>query len=325
MSVESIKTELANLVAEGGYTLTNDGYSIADPGKFEREPVEILYFYESMMNGGGDEFDEGWDAFYLSDEEKTAFDIMPEKAVAIIWHTESGFEELEYASEKEFDSFLEQMDVRRGESENDPDNNPDEFFHEDAMEPDFSRGKVVPEEEQELDDLHGLEEGFLKRGEHWHHREEKQKRHSDNLGQSYDELGKAAHGAEYYRQRRYRDMVRSTDPHERKRMAFDAQDASDHVSRTRVSRRAERLTPPIEGPKGTLPESIREAKGRSRGWDVFLNGEWIDTVFDIETDPREVKRSLVNHDGYDPSIVVKKEEKGAKHLPPQRDKRFDNW
>lgn len=43
------------------------------------------------------------------------------------------------------------------------------------------------------------------------------------------------------------------------------------------------------------------------GWNVYLNGKWIDTVFYSETDPEEVKRSLVNHDGFDPGIVVKKE------------------
>ncbi len=44
-------------------------------------------------------------------------------------------------------------------------------------------------------------------------------------------------------------------------------------------------------------------------WDVFLNGKKIDTVFDMETDPAEVKKSLVNHDGYDPEIVVKRGKK----------------
>lgn len=37
---------------------------------------------------------------------------------------------------------------------------------------------------------------------------------------------------------------------------------------------------------------------------VTLNGEEIDTVYDQETDPQEVRRSLVDHDGFDPGITV---------------------
>ena len=46
-----------------------------------------------------------------------------------------------------------------------------------------------------------------------------------------------------------------------------------------------------------------------QAFNVYLNGKKIGTVFygdaSRET-PEDVKRSLVNHDGYDPSIVVKK-------------------
>ena len=61
-------------------------------------------------------------------------------------------------------------------------------------------------------------------------------------------------------------------------------------------------------------------------WDVFLRDDravadrandwtnhywkWIDTVFDSEKDADEVKRSLINHDGYDPRIVVRRAAKG---------------
>ena len=48
-------------------------------------------------------------------------------------------------------------------------------------------------------------------------------------------------------------------------------------------------------------------------WDVYLNGRLIDTVFWNEKTYNgaiitadEIKRSLVEHDDYDPSIVVKK-------------------
>ena len=50
------------------------------------------------------------------------------------------------------------------------------------------------------------------------------------------------------------------------------------------------------------------AAGAHQAWDVFLNGKNIDTVFytpspDVDAD--YVKRSLVNHDGYDPNIEVR--------------------
>lgn len=45
-----------------------------------------------------------------------------------------------------------------------------------------------------------------------------------------------------------------------------------------------------------------------KAFNVFLNGKLIDTIFynasdEIEAD--DVKRSLVNHDGYDSRIVVR--------------------
>lgn len=40
-------------------------------------------------------------------------------------------------------------------------------------------------------------------------------------------------------------------------------------------------------------------------WDVYLHGQKIDTVFvSPKDDKKEVYDSLVNHDGYDPEIVV---------------------
>ena len=47
-------------------------------------------------------------------------------------------------------------------------------------------------------------------------------------------------------------------------------------------------------------------------WDVFLNHRKIDTVTAVDTgcslkeQAEETRRSLVNHDGYDPGIVVRK-------------------
>lgn len=42
-------------------------------------------------------------------------------------------------------------------------------------------------------------------------------------------------------------------------------------------------------------------------WEVYLNGRLIDTVyFAVDMDADYVKMSLVDHDGYDPNIVVER-------------------
>lgn len=41
-----------------------------------------------------------------------------------------------------------------------------------------------------------------------------------------------------------------------------------------------------------------------QAWDVYLNGKLIDTVFATGYDAEEMRRSLINHDGYDPAITV---------------------
>lgn len=48
---------------------------------------------------------------------------------------------------------------------------------------------------------------------------------------------------------------------------------------------------------------------RHEGFNVYLRGKWIDKVFGTGYTVDEMKRSLVNHDGYNPGIVVKKEAK----------------
>jgi hypothetical protein len=40
-------------------------------------------------------------------------------------------------------------------------------------------------------------------------------------------------------------------------------------------------------------------------FNVYDNGRWIDTLFTQETDPKEVRRSLINHDGYSDTIRVR--------------------
>lgn len=42
-----------------------------------------------------------------------------------------------------------------------------------------------------------------------------------------------------------------------------------------------------------------------KAWDVYFRGRWLDTVFYTpDCDAGYVKRTLVNHDGYPPDIVV---------------------
>lgn len=46
---------------------------------------------------------------------------------------------------------------------------------------------------------------------------------------------------------------------------------------------------------------------KSIGWNVYLRGRKIDTVwFDADMTADDVKRSLVNHDGYDAAITVRR-------------------
>lgn len=50
---------------------------------------------------------------------------------------------------------------------------------------------------------------------------------------------------------------------------------------------------------------------KAKGWDVYLKDKLIDTVFDDSDDAEDVKRSLINHDGYDPAIEVRGSKKIA--------------
>ena len=43
-----------------------------------------------------------------------------------------------------------------------------------------------------------------------------------------------------------------------------------------------------------------------KAYRVFLNGKLIDTVFDLASNAEDVKQSLIDHDGYDPRIVVRR-------------------
>ena len=44
-----------------------------------------------------------------------------------------------------------------------------------------------------------------------------------------------------------------------------------------------------------------------QAWNVYLNGKLIDTVFYApDCDAEHVRRGLIDHDGYDPAITVRR-------------------
>ena len=50
-----------------------------------------------------------------------------------------------------------------------------------------------------------------------------------------------------------------------------------------------------------------------QAFNVYLGSKLIDTVFygkGVKVDKEEVRKSLINHDGYDPAIRVTKKRKG---------------
>ena len=65
-----------------------------------------------------------------------------------------------------------------------------------------------------------------------------------------------------------------------------------------------------EGSDGELSAVSDEPRGGSVGWDVYLDGELLDTVqgYDGFT-PEEVKQSLIDNDGFDYDIEVVKSDK----------------
>lgn len=76
---------------------------IRDPGKFEGEHQDIIYWHDAVMDGGGfvvwDEDTEtcAADFFEITDEDRANLS-HPDKCrkYAILWHSDLGFESLEY-------------------------------------------------------------------------------------------------------------------------------------------------------------------------------------------------------------------------------------
>lgn len=112
LGVQSVKDKLAELVKEGGYTLSDNGHVITDKGKFEGEPVEILYFYDFIGNGfstdtGYDGETVAWDSFEIAVEEKEAFELDSKIAWVIIWNSEQGFQHLQYLTDEKYQKVVE--------------------------------------------------------------------------------------------------------------------------------------------------------------------------------------------------------------------------
>lgn len=63
-----------------------------------------------------------------------------------------------------------------------------------------------------------------------------------------------------------------------------------------------------------------DSVSKQAGFDVFRNGEWVDTVFANGYTAEEMRVSLINHDGYDPNIKVRP----STGQSFKRSKRFDS-
>lgn len=92
----------------------------------------------------------------------------------------------------------------------------------------------------------------------------------------------------------------------------------------------------VDKPEQEQPEKVelRFEAVRHQAFDVYLNGKEIDTVFysvDAKVDVEEVKKSLVDHDGYNPKIVVKKRkmvkegENSTELTEARKTSNFDNF
>jgi hypothetical protein len=106
--VSPIRSLLEDLLEEGGYT-EQDGV-ITSPGKFEGEPVEVLYYYHLMLEGASSDEGEGWAAFEVTPEEAEEFDLSPDAEVAVLTEDESGFVSLAYTTQEDFERFRDSQE-----------------------------------------------------------------------------------------------------------------------------------------------------------------------------------------------------------------------
>ena len=78
---------------------------IHTPGKFEAEPIYTPYFYDIMMNGGGDETeydDDGTviDSFNITEEDIKVFPELKNTKQIRLWTSDQGFVYHETTEEK---------------------------------------------------------------------------------------------------------------------------------------------------------------------------------------------------------------------------------
>ncbi len=83
----TIQDEITKIRSE--YTVKDD--RIVSPGKFENEKIATVYFYNTLVENGGDYTE-------ISDEERTIFEIDSQYDYAVILTDDSGFTYLEYAN-----------------------------------------------------------------------------------------------------------------------------------------------------------------------------------------------------------------------------------
>lgn len=122
MQIETLR----KLAEENGWDTADPKPSEWDsggPGKFEGEGIATLYFYDAMMNGCGDSHGSGEetvaDSFDIGEEDREILGdlIPPDAAVAVLFHSSSGFETLEFATREEFDTWEAELDEEEEEEE----------------------------------------------------------------------------------------------------------------------------------------------------------------------------------------------------------------
>jgi hypothetical protein len=82
-------------------------WRVTDPGKFESESIETIYFYELMLDGVSDESIElerdcFADIFVIDDEDRVRWELHADTAYVMLETSEQGFVSLTELTEKEY-------------------------------------------------------------------------------------------------------------------------------------------------------------------------------------------------------------------------------
>ena len=73
------------------YKVSDEVPIIVSPGKFEGEWVWAPYFYDAMLNGDGEEEDDGWLAFVVGPEDLKEFPELDGVKWVSLYEREDGF------------------------------------------------------------------------------------------------------------------------------------------------------------------------------------------------------------------------------------------